>query len=260
MRALSQKSVYKIARVAVMRDAAFAEAHPELALKTAGGNVWRDNTGSVWMDPASSEVAEYAIEVGKAAAAHGFDEVQFDYIRFPSDGEVRSIVYPLFNETQTTKVEAMQNFFARVGSAMREAGISVSFDVFGMTFWSRDDFNIGQRLEDAIVYADFVSPMVYPSHYPNGFEGFANPAEFPYEIVKRSLDEGAKIVGNGELDELKELEVRKKFRPWLQDFDIGAVYGADKIEAQIKAVRDAGASGWMLWNARNVYEPAEYLP
>ena len=133
----------------------------------------------------------------------------------------------------------------------------MSADLFGMTYWQENDFGIGQRLRDVLPTVDFVSPMVYPSHYPPNFKGYGNPAEFPYEIVKESVDAGAALIEQ-ETGGLPA-ETRRKTRPWLQDFDIGAVYTAAKIEAQIKAARDAGASGWMLWNARNVYEPANYL-
>ncbi len=252
---LEEKNMYRIARIAVMRDGAFATEYPQLALKTATGDFWKDNIGSVWVDPAAPEVAAYAIRLGKEAYARGFDEVQFDYVRFASDGETNAIVYPVYQSSELM-IEVMQLFFKTVGTAMRAEKIPVSFDLFGMTFWSYNDFNIGQRLVDVLPYTDWVSPMVYPSHYPDGFEGFANPAEAPYEIVKRSLDEGTKLTSgfwSGTEDEL-----RGKWRPWLQDFDIGAVYTSDMIEAQIKAARDAGASGWILWNARNVYEPANY--
>ncbi|MFH1404675.1 MAG: putative glycoside hydrolase [Patescibacteria group bacterium] len=260
IKGLAEAGIYKIARVAVMRDATIAEAHPELALRTASGE-WRDNIGSLWLDPASPKVADLAIEVGKEVYEHGFDEVQFDYVRFPSDGNISAIVYPFHDPDKASRIEVMQKFFKRVGGAMQEEGIPVSFDLFGMTMWSDFDFNIGQRLQDALPYADFISPMVYPSHFPDGFEGYANPALYPYEIVKRSLDEGAKMIGElrGAEGSLGDQDLRKKFRPWLQDFDIGAVYTSDLIEAQIKAVRDGGGSGWILWNARNVYEPADYL-
>ncbi len=239
-----------------MRDGAFAASHPQLALKTATGDLWKDNIGSMWVDPSAREVAEYAIELGKDAYARGFDEVQFDYVRFASDGETNGIVYPVYDSSESM-IEVMQRFFKTVGSAMRDEHIPVSFDLFGMTFWSYNDFNIGQRLVDVLPYSDWISPMVYPSHYPDGFEGFANPAQAPYEIVKQSLDEGTKLTRG--FWSGSEPELRAKWRPWLQDFDIGAVYTSDMIEAQIKAARDAGASGWILWNARNVYERANYL-
>lgn len=244
---LHEANVYRIARIAVMRDAVFARVNPEVALRWGGGSFWQDAIGSLWVDPAAPKVADYAIQLAREAYDRGFDEVQFDYVRFPSDGKISSIKYPVFDGVQD-KTEVMQTFFRRL-NVLREEGIPVSYDLFGMTFWSEDDFNIGQRLVDTYPYADFISPMVYPSHYPNGFEGFSNPALNPYEIVKRSLDKGGEMMGD---------EARSHFRPWLQDFDIGAVYTSDLIEAQIKASRDAGASGWIFWNARNVYERADY--
>lgn len=252
---LRDAGLYRIVRIAVMRDGAFAAVHPEVALRTSSGALWQDKIGSVWVDPAASIVADYALELGRALYAAGFDEIQYDYVRFASDGSVNSIVYPIYDGTES-KIDVMQKFFKTVGSALQEEGIPVSFDVFGMTFWSLDDFNIGQRLVDALPYADWISPMVYPSHYPDGFKGYANPAEYPYEIVKRSLDEGLRLTHGVWAGSDAQLAAR--FRPWLQDFDIGSMYTADKIEAEIQAARDAGASGWILWNARNVYEQAHY--
>jgi len=257
LKQLGEDHIYRIARIAVMRDGMFAAIHPDMALKTKTGVYWKDNIGSLWLDPSAPDVASYAIALGKEAHARGFDEVQFDYVRFVSDGHLPSIRYPFYKETQS-KAEVMKTFFQTVGGAMKDANIPVSFDVFGMTFWSEGDVQIGQRLQDVFPTASFVSPMVYPSHFPDGFEGYKNPALFPYEIIKKSLDKGTQqiVVDQTQID----ADVRKHFRPWLQDFDIGAIYTAEKIEAQIKAARDAGASGWILWNARNVYEPANYLP
>lgn len=247
---LYEHKIYRIARIAVMRDGTFAKKHPELALKRRAGGFWHDPTGVAWLDPAAQEVADYAIALGQEAYNQGFDEVQFDYVRFPSDGNVNGIVYPI-HDGSPTKIEVMQEFFKKVGGAMQKEGIPVSFDLFGMTFWSTNDYSIGQRLLDVYPYADFVSPMVYPSHYPNGFEGYGNPALFPYEIVYQSLNKGAEQL-LAEMGIIEE-ESRLKFRPWLQHFHIGAYYDAPRIQAQIDAARDAGASGWLLWNARNVY-------
>lgn len=252
---LGERKIYRIARLAVMRDSTFAKLHPDHAMQTAGGGLWRDKTYAAWADPASPLVADYALTLAREAYAAGFDEIQFDYIRFASDGVLSSIRYSQYDE-KTPKWEVMRSFFDKM-NVLREEGIPVSYDVFGMTFWSTQDFNIGQRLEDVLPNADFISPMVYPSHYPPNFEGLRDPALAPYEIVKKSLDKGAEILRTDRF--IEETTSRPKFRPWLQDFDIGAVYTAARIEAQIKAARDAGASGWMLWNARNVYEPANYL-
>jgi len=257
LKQLQADGIYRVARIAVMRDGMFATVHPNTALKTKTGVYWKDKVGSLWLDPTAPEVASYAIALAKEAYTRGFDEVQFDYVRFASDGHLPSIRYPFYKETQP-KAEVMKTFFQTVGGAMKDANIPVSFDVFGMTCWTNGDVQIGQRLQDVFPVASFVSPMVYPSHFPNGFEGYKNPALFPYEIIKKSLDKGAEQILAGQTQ--TEADVRKKFRPWLQDFDIGAVYTADKIEAQIKAARDAKASGWVLWNTRNVYEPAQYVP
>jgi hypothetical protein len=252
---LGHDGIYRIARVAVMRDDMFALKNPHLALKTADGSLWRDSIGSNWLDPTAPEVVQYAIAVGHEARKLGFDEVQYDYVRFPSDGRLGSIVYPVYDE-RDSKILKMEEFFKTLSGGVKGRGIKISFDLFGMTFVNNDDFGIGQRLLEAYPYADFISPMVYPSHYASGFRGHANPALHPYDVVHGSLESGATVLK----DELGILpnQSRLKFRPWLQDFDLGAVYTSKMIEDQIDAARDAGASGWLLWNARNVYEPADY--
>ncbi len=255
LRTLEEAGMYRIARLAVMRDSAFAAAHPEASLKNAGGGLWRDNTGSAWVDPAAPVVADTVLALAREAYARGFDEIQLDYVRFPSDGALGRIAYPVFKKGEQEETAVMRAFFEKVGGTLRAEGIPVSADLFGMTYWRTDDFGIGQRLADVLPFVDFVSPMAYPSHYPDGFRGHPNPALAPYDIIKSTVDEGAALVA----DQFDPAETRRKTRVWIQDFDIGAVYTAERIEAQIKAVRDAGASGWMLWNARNVYEPANYL-
>ena len=252
---LGEQNIYRIARIPVMRDATFATVHPEVALRTWGGGYWYDDIGSVWVDPAAPEVAEYAIALAQEVYARGFDEVQFDYVRFASDGAISAIQYPVYDGVEE-KFEVMYRFFQSVGGTMRDEGIPVSFDTFGITCWSGDDFNIGQRLVDVLPFADYVSPMVYPSHFPDGFRGYADPNQYPYEIVGRSMEECVNLASGIYKGSIEELQPR--FRPWIQDFDIGAVYTADLIEAQIQGARDAGSSGWILWNARNVYEPANY--
>lgn len=253
---LQEAGIYRIARIPVMRDSTYATLHPEQAMARSGGGLWRDATGAAWLDPASPLVAEYALALAREAYARGFDEVQFDYVRFASDGALSQIRYPVYDTTQS-KAEVMTTFFETVGGSLQEEGIPVSFDLFGMTYETSEDFNIGQRLVDVYPHADFISPMVYPSHYADGFQGFSNPADHPYEVVKHSLDRGAGFIEAAY--GIPGSEARWKTRPWLQDFDIGAVYTATLIEAQIRAAREAGASGWILWNARNVYEPAEYV-
>jgi len=281
LKKLADDQIYRIARIAVMRDSAFASVNSASALHDSRGSIWRDKTGSAWTDPTSPELVKYALALAHEAYARGFDEVQFDYVRFASDGKISSIVYPTYKSTEL-KVDAMKRFFQAVGEPLKKEQIPVSFDLFGLVCMGNDGLGIGQRLGDVITSSDFVSPMVYPSHYANGFQGFANPAVYPYEVIKISLDHGAKLlnpdlkitsVKDASGNEInvppteeeqktwkeKDITIRKQFRPWIQDFDIGAIYTSDKIEAQIKAARDAGASGFLIWNARNVYEPANYL-
>ncbi|MFC1787666.1 putative glycoside hydrolase [Patescibacteria group bacterium] len=255
---LKEKGIYRIARLAVMRDSTLARTVPSVALRYPGGSFWVDNTGVLWVDPAAPEVADYAIALAREAYARGFDEVQFDYVRFASDGSISSIRYPVYNPATETKDEVMFRFFEKVSMALRADGIPLSFDTFGMPFIRDHGYNIGQKIVDFYQFGDYISPMTYPSHYYPGFRGYSNPALYPYDVVKSTLDSGITILE--EVNGLLPEETRPKLRPWIQDFDIGAVYTAARIEAQINAVRDAGGSGWMLWNARNVYEPANYLP
>jgi hypothetical protein len=254
---LEERGIYRIARIAVMRDKVFGGLHPEIVLRDSEGGVWRDNTGMVWVDPASPKVSDYALVLAREAYARGFDEIQFDYVRFASDGRLSAIRYPVY-DGRRSKSEVMRDFFATVGGALRADGIPVSFDLFGLACCAADDLNIGQRLADVYPYADFYSLMAYPSHYANGFEGLANPAKHPYQIVKRTLDRAFETL-NASAPGTNEADVRLKSRPWIQDFDIGAIYGAPEVKAQIKAARAAGASGWLIWNAKNVYTPVDYL-
>jgi hypothetical protein len=255
LRSLGEWQIYRIARIAVMRDDMFALHHPDIALKNSSGQYWQDSIGSYWLDPAAPEVVEYAIKLGVEAKRLGFDEVQYDYVRFPSDGRLNAINYPVY-DGQQSKIDIMQKFFGGLTKSMSDNKIPVSFDLFGMTFIVNDDFEIGQRLIDAFPNADFISPMAYPSHYSNGFRGHSNPALAPYDVVNGTLESGIEILSS-ELS-IDSEAARPKIRPWLQDFDLGAIYTSDMIEAEIAAARDAGASGWLLWNARNVYEEADY--
>lgn len=237
---LGEKNIYRIARVVVFQDPNLAEARHDLALKTKSGGVWRDWKGLAWVDPSRKEVWDYNLALAAEVASLGFDEVNFDYIRFPSDGNINQIDFGL---TATRgKNEVMADFFKHLGYRMAFIPVRTSGDVFGMTLWRSDGMNIGQRYADVSPYFDYIAPMVYPSHYPPSFEGFANPADHPYEIIYRSLIRAERNDGTKAL-----------LRPWLQDFDLGAVYTPEMIRLQKVAAVEAGASGWMLWNASNVY-------
>jgi len=259
---LRQQGLYLIARVPVFPDQALAQKRSDLALKRGDGSLWRDSLGLLWLDPASNDVWKYNVAVGEAAFAGGFDEVQFDYIRFPSDGSLGSIRYPVY-DGKLAKAKVIANLFAYFDKELRQKrGIPISADLFGLTMWQHEsDLGIGQRLMDAAPRLDFVSPMVYPSHYPPGFEGFANPALYPYEVVYRNLVRGNELLETmnrnnavlAEADPPVPVPRLATLRPWIQDFDMGAVYDVARVRAQMRAAADGGASGWLIWNAANNY-------
>lgn len=247
LKKLHENNVYVIGRLFVFQDRAYVDAHPELAVQKKTGGIWRDRKGISWLDAASEDVWKYAARIAKDAYARGFDEVQFDYIRFPSDGDMSLASYPFFDAAKESRADVMRRFFAYLDAEVRKKGIPISADLFGFAYWDRDeDLTIGQRIRDAAPYFDALSPMAYPSHYPKGTLNFANPAEHPYEIVAETLRRGKEI--------MKEFpEVTWQSRPWIQDFDIGAIYGPKEVRAQMKATEDQGGTGWLIWNARNVY-------
>ncbi len=259
---LRADGIYLIARLPVFQDNNLATKRPQVALKRPDGTLWRGNSGQLWVDPASIDVWKYNVALAKEAFTGGFDEIQFDYIRFPSDGDMAAIRYPVY-DGRKTKSAAMTDFFIYLDRELRDkSGIPISVDLFGLTYWQHNtDLGIGQRLDTAAPRFDFISPMVYPSHYPPGFEGFDNPAAHPYEVVHDNVAKGEEL-----LDQLAarvsapEGAVMASSRPWLQDFNMGATYDKAKVQAQMKAAVDAGASGWLLWNAGNVYTEAALEP
>jgi hypothetical protein len=243
-----EKKIYTIARIAVFQDPNLARARTDLAVGSGGKGVWKDRKGLSWVDPASKEVWDYNIAIAKEAAAKGFDEVQFDYVRFPTDGKLKAMSYPVYKR-DVPKHEIIRRFFEYVDQQMKPVDVLTSADIFGLTTMVDNDMNIGQRIEDVADYVDFVCPMIYPSHYPKMHLGLKNPADHPYRIIYDASLRG-----------MKRLEgKRAKMRPWLQDFKLGAVYDKKMIQDQIQAARDAGVSGFAMWNARNVYTESAYL-
>ncbi|MGA2417766.1 MAG: putative glycoside hydrolase, partial [Candidatus Staskawiczbacteria bacterium] len=185
------QNIYVIGRIAVFEDPVYAKARPSLAIydKTKTTDLsapvlWRDNNGISWLDPASKDVWDYDISLAKDAFYNGFDEVNFDYVRFPSDGKMENAGYPVWDQ-KVPMSETIKNFFQYIRNNLPDEKISV--DLFGLTTVNSDDMGIGQVIENAFETFDYVSPMVYPSHYANGFIGFSNPAEHPYDVIKYSM-------------------------------------------------------------------------
>lgn len=260
---LHNKGIYVIGRITVFQDPFLAEARPDLAVKKASdtNTLWKDYKGIEYIDPGAKEGWEYIASLARASYELGFDELNFDYIRFPSDGNMRDIYYPfsetrILADTSLGKAEVLRDFFRFLSGSLsdiREKGAMLSADLFGMTTTNTDDLNIGQILEYAEPSFDYLAPMVYPSHYPTGFHGFVNPNSHAYEVVKYSMDSAVTRL-------LAASSTPNKLRPWLQDFDYGAVYDAAKVREQIQAVYDAGLSSWMLWDPSNTYTREALLP
>ncbi len=245
---LHNNGIYVIARQTVFQDPALTDKKPEWAVRnTSTGRVWRDWKGLAWADPTQEEVWNYNMQIAKEAISLGFDEINFDYIRFPSDGPMQQMGFA--NLAGRTKAEVMKDFFAYLYDNLKDEPAYLSADLFGFTTEREDDMNIGQQIEDAALYFDYVCPMVYPSHYPSGYLNFSNPAAHPYEVVSHAIKKGT--------ESLEPIEnKRAKIRPWLQAFNLGAEYTPSMIDLQIQAANENGGYGYLIWNARNVYSYA----
>ena len=245
LQSLHDKGIYIIGRISVFQDSYLVKKLPQYAVKTKGGLVWKDYKGVSWLDVSAKPVWDYVVEIGNESYKMGFDELNFDYIRFPSDGNMKDIVYP-YSEGKI-KSKALKEFFAHIDSTYRPKNIPISADLFGMTTSNTDDLGIGQVLEDTLEHFDYVSPMVYPSHYPPNFNGWKNPASKPYEIIQYSMSRASDRA-------ILASTTPMKLRPWLQDFSIGGTrYTSDMVRVQKQAVYDVGLNSWMMWNASNNY-------
>jgi hypothetical protein len=247
---LHEKNIYVIGRISSFQDSYFVKKFPQYAVKTKSGEVWKDYKGISWLDAGAEPVWEYLVNIGNEAYSKGFDELNFDYIRFPSDGNMIDISYT-FGKGRN-RIDVMKDFYAFIDKSFRPKGIPISADLFGMTTSNSDDLGIGQILGNALIHFDYVAPMIYPSHYPPNFNGWPNPAKKPYDVIKFALERGmnkATIASTSP----------NKLRPWLQDFGINGVpYTPDMVREQIKATYDVGLTSWMMWNASNNYSLPAY--
>jgi len=248
VQSLKEKNLYLIARIVVFKDDPLAAAKPEWAVKNKGGGVFRDREKLRWVDPFRREVWDYNIAVAKIVAQLGFDEVQFDYVRFPDN---RGTGFSqLANEDSRT--QAITGFLQAAHKALTPYNVMVAADIFGYVCWNTNDTDIGQKITPVAEAVDIISPMLYPSGYHLGIPNYRNPVQHPYEIVLLSLKRAQERTGVSPL----------RFRPWLQAFRDYAFRGGDfkeeRMRTQIKASDDFGASGWMFWNPRNIYPKGKW--
>ena len=250
---LHAHGIYAIGRVTVFQDPSYASLHPDLAVrsKSRPDGIWKDKHGLAFIDVGARPYWDYIVSIAKEAHNIGFDEINFDYIRFPSDGNMSDAVYSW--DASTTKAVAVKNFFSYLHAKLEPEGIVSSADLFGLVTSATGDLGIGQVLENALPYFDYVAPMVYPSHFASGFDGFAKPAEHPHDIIDYSM-------ANAVRKAVAASSTPGKLRPWLQDFNLGAKYTPDMVRAQIQGTYDAGLTSWMLWNAASSYQKTALLP
>lgn len=248
---LKKNDIYPIARIVTFKDRRAGDKYANLAVKNKSGGIWRDRHGMSWLNPYNKESWDYIVDIAEEAAVKGFKEIQFDYVRFPTDGNVKAIDYGA--SSGKPKAEAIAEFLSYARERLQKKGAVVSADVFGLVTTATDDMRIGQHLESIAKSVDVVCPMVYPSHYGKGSYGVAEPDFEPYKIVNKSMSAAKKRV-----DAIKETDKKALLRPWLQDFTATYLphykkYGPDEVRAQIKATYDAGLREWILWNAGNKY-------
>jgi hypothetical protein len=243
VREFKEQGVYTIARIAAFKDDHLARARPDLAVHFPDGRIWTGDKGTAWADPYRHEVWDYVIDVASKAAAAGFDEIQFDYIRFPSDGKTRQCRYSRKDHTSATSSAALREFLMLARSRLKPLGVKLSIDTFGLTTSVDTGMGIGQTLEQMAGLVDYVSPMMYPSHYAKGEYGLKNPNRQPYLIVHHGVADALTRLG-GKPEQL---------RPFLQDFSLGVRYTPAHVRAQIRAAEELGVRGWILWNPGNHY-------
>jgi hypothetical protein len=246
---LQRDRIYPIARIVVFKDPLLASKRKDLAVLNSRGGLWCDRRGMRWVDPYNKTVWEYNVALAREAARLGFKEIQFDYVRFTSDGALQECRYP--GDDGRIKGEVIRDFLAYAVGELRGLGVKISADVFGLTCSVEGELGIGQIFEDIAAQVDIICPMVYPSHYAKGTYQLADPDAKPYETVYRSLtDARRKLAEHG--------NQAVTIRPWLQDFSLRNAYGKAQLEAQVKAVYDAGLSEWIFWNPKNDYEAWKY--
>lgn len=267
LKLLHDKNIYVIGRITVFQNPYYTKLHPDQAVQHKNGGVWKDRKGLAFVDVGATPYWDTVVELAKESHAIGFDEINFDYIRYPSDGDMAAAVY--IKRDGKTKQEMLEDFFKYLHEKLKPTGIVMSADLFGMTTTNTDDLNIGQVHERALPYFDYIAPMVYPSHYPSGFNGYKDVNKHSYDIIHYSMSEAVRrtvattttvaaythtaIASTSPQLYSKPSYPASKMRPWLQDFDYPVEYTPAMVKEQIKANEDVGLNSYMFWDPGNKY-------
>ncbi len=248
IKTLKEHNIYTIARIVTFKDELQASNNYDYAIKKNDANqtVWRNHDKMAWVDPYDKRSHIYTIEIAKEAARVGFDEINFDYIRFPAR---KGLVFSKKN-TQKDRIHAIESFLDQAKQQLQPYGVFISVDIYGNVCWSKDDNGIGQTVDSLSKHVDYLCPMLYPSGFGTGSFKKKYPAKYPYLVVYRSL---------------KHIEPKIKtsrIRPWLQyfkDYTPSRVeYKKEQIQAQIKAANDANTNGWMVWSPSSKYKLTDF--
>jgi len=254
VRQLRFLKIFPIARLVAFQNDAVAQEHPTWAVHKADGSLWRDNGRRYWLDPSNKDVWAYIAETARIAIDAGFAEINFDYFRFPSEG-VTTAVYPFWTESVGSKIEVITSVARYLKETLKKEypQVRLTADIFGYTFMRTMDVGIGQSAPALAAIFDDVCPMIYPSHYSAGNFNFQNPAMYPYEVMLQTLEKGKEIFAHTDVP-------FTNVRPWIQDFNMGAVYTPKMVRDQMRAITDAGLPPqWLIWNPRNKYREAIFV-
>ncbi|MSR73592.1 MAG: hypothetical protein EXS60_00830 [Candidatus Pacebacteria bacterium] len=251
VRQLRFLKIFPIARLVAFQNNAVAKANPSWAIHLANGALWRDNGGRHWLDASNKEAWEHIANLSRDAIKAGFAEINYDYFRFPSEG-VTNAVYPYWSESVGAKPDIIVSVAKYLKEALKKEypNVRLTADIFGYTFMRKYDMGIGQSAPALAAVFDDVCPMIYPSHYSTGNFNFVNPADHPYEVMAQTLAKGKEIFADAGVP-------FTNIRPWVQDFDMGAIYTPKMVREQMRAISDAGLPAqWLIWNPRNKYREA----
>lgn len=236
-----------IARIVAFKDPVAAAANPAWTIRKPDGSVWIDKEGNTWVNAHNREVWEYNLAVADELIDLGFEEIQWDYIRFPEP--YPSLPKQVFPGKTTSNPDALAAFLRLAGERLGKRGVRNTADIFGLVTTVPGALEVGQHWEKLSPVTDVLLPMVYPSHYPRGAFGIARPNAEPYQVVNRA------IAAARARDEKLGITRAEHVRPWIQAFSIGKPdYGPEQITAQKQAIYDAGYKGWILWHPGSNYE------